>query len=139
MDDKKPLLGLTLNKITEITAQIGVPKFVAKQIVDWLYKKNVSNIDQMTNLSKKVREQLSTEYCVGKYPPEKETVSTDGQKNTSTEFVTEGLSKQHTYPIATVPHYAYRCRQDAKWDANSATQDFKDLEGISPRKKLLTR
>ncbi|MBP5368627.1 MAG: 23S rRNA (adenine(2503)-C(2))-methyltransferase RlmN [Bacteroidales bacterium] len=80
MDDKKPLLGLTLNQITEITAQIGAPKFVAKQIVDWLYKKNVSDIDQMTNLSKKVREQLSAEYCVGMYPPEKETVSTDGTK-----------------------------------------------------------
>lgn len=80
MDDRKPLLGLTLNQITEITAQIGAPKFVAKQIVDWLYKKNVSDIDQMTNLSKKVREQLSAEYIVGKYPPEKETVSTDGTK-----------------------------------------------------------
>ena len=80
MDDKKPLLGLTLSQLTETTSRIGAPKFVAKQIADWLYKKNVSSIEQMTNLSKKVRAQLEEEFSVGMYPPEKETVSADGTK-----------------------------------------------------------
>lgn len=80
MDDKKPLLGLTLTQLTDITAQLGIPKFVAKQIADWLYKKNVTTIEQMTNLSKKVRAQLEESYTVGTYPPEKETVSADGTK-----------------------------------------------------------
>ena len=51
--DKQPLFGLSLQKIKYVVASLALPSFTATQITDWLYKKHVSSIDEMTNLSKK--------------------------------------------------------------------------------------
>jgi 23S rRNA (adenine2503-C2)-methyltransferase len=77
---KERLYGKTLNELIAVAKRIGLPGFAAKQIADWLYKKEIQTIDEMTNLSKKMRETLSSDYEVGLYPPEKESESTDGTK-----------------------------------------------------------
>ncbi len=77
---KSPLFGLTLAELQDVAAQLGLPKFTAKQIADWLYKKSIASIDDMTNLSKKAREILNEKFTLGLVPPVKETVSTDGTK-----------------------------------------------------------
>jgi 23S rRNA (adenine2503-C2)-methyltransferase len=77
---KSPLFGLTLSQLTELVLAEGLPKFTAKQISDWLYKKDIVSIEQMTNLSLKVREQLSEKYVFGLANPTKVTESTDGTK-----------------------------------------------------------
>ena len=45
---KISLLGKTLYEIQQITANLGMPKFAAKQIASWLYDKKVDSIDEMT-------------------------------------------------------------------------------------------
>ncbi|MDX9852973.1 MAG: 23S rRNA (adenine(2503)-C(2))-methyltransferase RlmN [Tenuifilaceae bacterium] len=77
---KKPLFGLTLQQLSTLVTEEGLPKFTAKQIADWLYKKEVTSIEQMTNLSLKTREQLSERYTVGLINPSKVSESTDGTK-----------------------------------------------------------
>ncbi len=62
---KQKLLGKTLSQLKDIAAELGLPGFTAKQIADWLYKKKVTSIEQMTNLSKAAREKLSGEYTIG--------------------------------------------------------------------------
>ncbi|MBU8907061.1 23S rRNA (adenine(2503)-C(2))-methyltransferase RlmN [Desertibacillus haloalkaliphilus] len=42
----------------------GEPKFRAGQIFDWLYTKRVLNYDEMTNLSKELREKLSANFSL---------------------------------------------------------------------------
>jgi 23S rRNA (adenine2503-C2)-methyltransferase len=76
----KRLFGCTLDELKEIVAGLGMPKFTATQITDWLYKKQVGTIDEMTNLSKKAREQLAAEYEVGTTAYSKVQVSLDGTK-----------------------------------------------------------
>lgn len=76
----KRLFGCTLDELKEIVAGLGMPKFTATQIADWLYKKQVGTIDEMTNLSKKAREQLAAEYEVGTTAYSKVQVSLDGTK-----------------------------------------------------------
>ena len=65
VENKKKLLGNTLAQLKEIALSLGLPAFTGKQLADWLYKKKVSSIDQMTNLSKAAREKLSEQYIVG--------------------------------------------------------------------------
>jgi len=65
MQDKIALFGQTLSQIQEIVKELGLPKFTANQITDWLYKKNISSIEEMSNLSKKSREILSEKYFYG--------------------------------------------------------------------------
>lgn len=77
---KKGLLGHTLEELKYIVSLFALPSFTAKQIADWLYKKRVKSIDEMTNLSKTAREKLSSEYEVGRVPYSGKIVSTDGTK-----------------------------------------------------------
>ncbi|MBE6346375.1 MAG: 23S rRNA (adenine(2503)-C(2))-methyltransferase RlmN [Lentimicrobiaceae bacterium] len=61
----KSLLGLSLSEIQEIVNQHGLPKFTAKQLTEWLYKKHCGSFDEMTNLSKATRQLLSENYTTG--------------------------------------------------------------------------
>lgn len=77
---KKALFGKTLLELHEVSAELGLPKFVASQLADWLYKKNISSIEEMSNLSKKARELLAEKYEMGLSKPTKEQESVDGTK-----------------------------------------------------------
>ena len=61
----RTLLGKTLEELKEIALELSLPAFTAKQIADWLYKKRVTSIDKMTNLSKSARERLAKEFVIG--------------------------------------------------------------------------
>lgn len=80
LQEKKKLYGLTLSEISSIAKVEGLPSFTAKQITDWLYKKEILSIAEMTNLSLKVREQLSEKYEVGLTSFTKVDTSNDGTK-----------------------------------------------------------
>ncbi len=77
---KEPLFGKTLSQLQEIVTGLGLPKFTAKQITDWLYKKSITSIEEMTNLSKNARVLLTEKYDFGLTPPEKVSTSSDGTK-----------------------------------------------------------
>jgi len=77
---KERLFGKTLSEIQILVAELGLPKFTAKQITDWLYKKPVSSIDEMTNLSKKVRNIINEKYEFGLTGYTKIQESIDGTK-----------------------------------------------------------
>ncbi|MFV0291399.1 MAG: 23S rRNA (adenine(2503)-C(2))-methyltransferase RlmN [Mangrovibacterium sp.] len=77
---KDSLYGKTLSELQLICAELALPKFTAKQICDWLYKKEISSIEEMSNLSKKARELLSEKYIFGLVEPIKVQESVDGTK-----------------------------------------------------------
>ena len=78
--NKEKLYGKTLGELIAVTKRIGLPAFAAKQIADWLYRKEIDSIDGMTNLSRRARELLSADYIYGLSAPESSTSSIDGTK-----------------------------------------------------------
>lgn len=74
---KKPLIGLTLEQLKEVAAEIGAKPFAARQMAAWLYQRKATEIDQMTDLSKAARERLAGSYIIGRIPPTKEARSSD--------------------------------------------------------------
>lgn len=76
--DKTPLLGKTQEELTGIVRELGMPGYTGKQIAEWLYKKNITSIDEMSNISVKNRELLKEKYETGKYPPVHYQASVDG-------------------------------------------------------------
>lgn len=77
---KPALFGKTLAELQEITDEHGLPRFTAKQIADWLYKKEITSIDEMTNLSKEARLVLNENYTFGLTPHTNLQESADGTK-----------------------------------------------------------
>ncbi len=72
------LIGKTLDELTKVALSGGMPKFVGKQLAEWLYKKRVTSFDEMINISKKNREWLSANYVTGRERPESRQKSADG-------------------------------------------------------------
>ena len=62
--DKKDLRSFTLEKLTEEIKNIGEKSFRAKQIYSWLHEKQVESIDDMTNISKDLRNCLKEKYTL---------------------------------------------------------------------------
>lgn len=54
------LLGLSPVQMEEFFESIGEKKFRATQVIKWLHQQGVDDIDQMTNISKPLREKLKT-------------------------------------------------------------------------------
>lgn len=77
---KEKLYGKTLNELIDVTRKIGLSGYSARQIADWLYKKEITSINEMTNLSKKIRDSLKSTYEIGLSAPVTVAVSNDGTK-----------------------------------------------------------
>lgn len=67
--------GLTEQELTEQMIEIGEKKFVASQIFSWLHRKMAVSFDEMTNISKALRERLKSDYCIFDCTIEKKLVS----------------------------------------------------------------
>ncbi len=74
----KPLVGMTLLQLTQVATQLGMPKFVGKQLAQWIYEKRVNTFDEMLNISKDNRAKLAEQYVVGRYKPSRSQHSDDG-------------------------------------------------------------
>ena len=60
----KDLKSLNLEQLTEELLSIGEKKFRAKQVYSWIHEKLVDSFDEMTNLSKDLREKLKANYTL---------------------------------------------------------------------------
>jgi 23S rRNA (adenine2503-C2)-methyltransferase len=78
MSKKRQLLGMTLEELSGVASQAGLPAYAAKQMADWLYKKKITSIAEMTNLAAPKRAYLETHFEVGLTPPARSIQSTDG-------------------------------------------------------------
>jgi len=90
------LLGMTPAELKAAVQELGMPAFTAKQIAQWLYEKHVSEIDEMTNLSKQNRERLSEHFEVGAMAPLQCQRSKDG----TVKYLFPVLTTHHS-PLAT--------------------------------------
>ncbi len=82
----KILSGLNLKEIEEITDSLGATKFRARQIHNWIYLKSVKEIDEMTDLSVKFRDELKKIAQISDIKIKVKQVSSDGTIKYLLEF-----------------------------------------------------
>jgi 23S rRNA (adenine2503-C2)-methyltransferase len=61
MEDIK---SMNLEELTSFITGLGEKKFRAGQIYEWIHKKHADSFDEMTNLSKQLRETLGSQACL---------------------------------------------------------------------------
>ncbi|MEO8860860.1 MAG: radical SAM protein, partial [Ginsengibacter sp.] len=64
MNSKKNIRTLSLDELTEYFKTIGEKKFRTKQVWEWLWQKHATNFDDMTNLSKELRQSLEENFSL---------------------------------------------------------------------------
>lgn len=77
---KQALFGKTLQELKDIAVSLGLKPFVGKQMADWLYKKNITEVSEMKNISKSTLGVISDNYIIGSVSHSKVQESKDGTK-----------------------------------------------------------
>ncbi|MBO5875090.1 MAG: 23S rRNA (adenine(2503)-C(2))-methyltransferase RlmN [Alistipes sp.] len=76
----RTLYGMTLEQLQQLCTELQLPRFAAKQIARWLYRRHVCSIDQMTDISAAGRALLKEHVSLGLSAPLRESKSVDGTK-----------------------------------------------------------
>jgi 23S rRNA (adenine2503-C2)-methyltransferase len=72
------ILDISLDELTARFSAWGEPPYRAKQVYDWIYRKNAASYAAMTSLSKGLRDKLSAELPFPVFDEEARRVSKDG-------------------------------------------------------------
>lgn len=80
MQRSKDIRSLTPEDLADLTRELGQPAFRAKQLREWIFEKNVCSFDDMTNLPKKFREELSERFSFSTPVEKALQVSRDGSR-----------------------------------------------------------
>lgn len=71
---------MTLEEIESLISSQGKEKYRARQIIKWLYQHGATSLDEMTNISKKCRDEINEIARISVLPIEKSQESVDGTK-----------------------------------------------------------
>ncbi len=72
---KKDIVSMNFEELSAELKEMGLPKFRATQIYDWLHKKCVVSFDEMTNISKDLIKKLDDNFVIFSCAIEKKLVS----------------------------------------------------------------
>ena len=86
LNEKIDIKSLTLEELSTQLLELGEKAFRVKQIYEWLHVKLVDDFDEMTNLSKDLREKLKSLYTICKIKAVDQRVSANGE---TTKFLFE--------------------------------------------------
>src|SRR5690606_29953912 len=78
MTVKTDIRKFSKEELITIFSEMGEQRFRAVQVHEWLWQKGAGSFDEMTNLSKKLREQLSASFCINTISEDKVQHSLDG-------------------------------------------------------------
>jgi 23S rRNA (adenine2503-C2)-methyltransferase len=62
---RKDIRNLSIDELKEVFSELGEPAYRARQMFMWLYKKNVSDVGQMSDLPKQLINELEKRYYIG--------------------------------------------------------------------------
>jgi 23S rRNA (adenine2503-C2)-methyltransferase len=74
---RKDIRQLNTEELVAFFEAKGEKKFRAKQVMEWLWKKSAGSFDEMTNLSKPVRDMLQAEFALEKIQLSDQQISSD--------------------------------------------------------------
>ncbi len=101
-------------ELEDIAIAGNMPRFVGRQLAQWIYGKRVESFDEMNNISRRNREWLAEHYVVGREKPVKKMRSSDGTVKYLFPAGRGVRLKPYTYPTRNVPRFASPHRWDAR-------------------------
>lgn len=130
---KKPsIYSLQLSELESWLKEQGEPKFRAAQIFDWLYQKRVGHFEEMTNLSKGLREKLANHFTITTLKTLVQHTSQDGTLKFLFElqdgYSIETVLMRHEYGNSVCVTTQVGCRMGCTFCASTLGGLKRDLE-----------
>lgn len=88
-----PIKAYSLESLSDLVSEMGLPKFRTKQLVQWLYQKGASSYDEMTNLPKQLRSSLSDQHPLFVPQLRNSQTSSDGTRKYVLSFHDEAIAE----------------------------------------------
>ncbi len=132
-NEKKPsIYSLQLSELESWLKEQGEPKFRAAQIFDWLYQKRVGHFEEMTNLSKGLREKLANHFTITTLKTLVQHTSQDGTLKFLFElqdgYSIETVLMRHEYGNSVCVTTQVGCRMGCTFCASTLGGLKRDLE-----------
>ena len=127
----KNIKDYTFSELQEELENIGEKKFRAEQIYKWLYEEKVKTFEEMTNLSKELREKLNKEYTICNFNILNKQESKDG----TIKYLFDVLDGNAIETVLMKYHYGYSicvssqigCKMGCKFCASTGIEFVRSL------------
>ena len=127
----KNIKDYTFSELQEELENIGEKKFRAEQIYKWIYEEKVKTFEEMTNLSKELREKLNKEYTICNFNILNKQESKDGTK----KYLFDVLDGNAIETVLMKYHYGYSicvssqigCKMGCKFCASTGIEFVRSL------------
>lgn len=122
--EKQDILSMSFEELESAVKELGEPSFRAKQIYGWLHVSCVTSFDEMTNLSKALRQKLNDNFVIFTVSIEKKLISEydDTQKYlfrlNDGEFI-ESVLMKYKYGYTLCVSTQVGCRMGCKFCAST--------------------
>ena len=122
--EKRDILSMSFQELSDAVKELGEPAFRAKQIYKWLHTSCVTSFDEMTNLSKPLRQKLDDNFVIFTVSIEKKLISEydDTQKYlfrlSDGEFI-ESVLMKYKYGYTLCVSTQVGCRMGCKFCAST--------------------
>ncbi len=127
----KNIYQFTLNDLQIYLVEQKFKKFNARQIFEWLYKKNITSFSNMSNLSKQLRSHLQENFIFTKLNVVKHQVSEDGTEKFLFELrdsnVIETVLMRHNYGNSVCVTTQLGCNIGCSFCASGLQKKKRDL------------
>ena len=127
----KSFYDFSLQELESFLLEKNYKKFSASQIYDWVYKKLVLDFNEMTNVSKELREYLKTELSLELPEIVKKEVSKDSTIkylfNFKDESKVEGVLMHHPYGVSYCISSQVGCNMGCAFCASGLKKKTRDL------------
>jgi 23S rRNA (adenine2503-C2)-methyltransferase len=129
---KKNIYSYTLKELEEYFLSIGDKKFRAKQVFEWLYKSRVHSFDEMSNLSKAIRDRLTEDFEISVLKTDMKQESKDGTIKFLFELhdghFIESVLMEHTYGYSVCVTTQVGCKMGCTFCASTLGGVERNLE-----------
>lgn len=127
----KNIKDYNLDELKEEFLKLGEKAYRAEQVFKWLYVDKASSFDEMTNLSKELREKLKSEFSFHNFKILKKQESVDGTK----KYLFDVLDENAIETVLMQYHHGYTlcvssqvgCKMGCKFCASTGIRFARDL------------
>lgn len=124
--------SFTKEELENILIEKGFKKFNARQLFEWVYKKGIASIDDMTNISKNLKEYLRKNISFNDLKVSTHQVSSDGTEKFLFELndgnVIETVLMRHNYGNSVCVTTQLGCNIGCSFCASGLQKKIRDLE-----------
>ena len=133
------IFGNTLNELEEYFLNIGEKKYKAVQVYDWLYRKNVYDFNEFSNIKKSIIDRINSDFSNEFIKIEKVLEGTDVKKflfRLLDGEKIEAVLMEHNYGLSVCVSSQVGCNMGCRFCESGRLKKVRNLEANTFNRKI---